>query len=95
MTRTAHAQPWYRVFDLAGNVAEWTADVYAPYGVGCRGAAATRANPLCAVSTESLRFAVRGGGYLSTRDEVRGAARASARYAEKARTLGFRCARAP
>ena len=38
---------------------------------------------------------VRGGGYLSTRDEVRGAARASALYAEKARTLGFRCARAP
>ena len=95
VTRTAHAQPWYRVFDLAGNVAEWTADVYAPYGVGCRNATASRANPLCAVSTEALRFAVRGGGYLSTRDEVRGAARASARYAEKARTLGFRCARAP
>ena len=69
--------------------------MFAPYGVGCRNATASRANPLCAVSTDTLRFAVRGGGYPSTRDEVRGASRASALYAEKARTLGFRCARAP
>ena len=75
VTRTAHSLPWYRVFDLAGNVAEWTADVYAPYGVGCRSATASRANPLCALSTDALRFAVRGGATSAARDSASGSGR--------------------
>ncbi len=95
VTRTAHSATWYRVFDLAGNVAEWTADVYAPYGAGCGAQGAAPADPLCATPDGELRFAVRGGGYNSLRYAVRGAAREAVYRAERQRTLGFRCARAP
>jgi formylglycine-generating enzyme required for sulfatase activity len=96
VTRTARTQPWYRVFDLAGNVAEWTGDVFAERGAGCWAAGARRADPLCATGTApTLRFAVRGGGYRSLKPEVRGAARAAAAWDERDRTLGFRCVRSP
>jgi formylglycine-generating enzyme len=62
--------------DLAGNVAEWTADAYAPtYGA--------------AVSGERV---VRGGSFASGAAHVRGAARVGKAPETREPTLGFRCA---
>lgn len=76
------------IYDLGGNVAEWTADRYAPAydpepGRDPRGPSA---------STTNLRV-VRGGGYTHARFRLRGAARAFAEPGERRATLGFRCVR--
>jgi formylglycine-generating enzyme required for sulfatase activity len=63
------------VLDLAGNVAEWTADAFVPaYG-------------LPATSDR----AVRGGHFASAAPFLRGAARTSRPPAAREPTLGFRC----
>ncbi len=86
---------WQRVYQLAGNVAEWTADVSTAYGVGCWAASATRVDPLCATAGTTLRVTARGGGYNSLRWEVRGAARQGVDPSERDRARGFRCVRTP
>jgi formylglycine-generating enzyme len=75
--------------DLAGNVAEWVSDRYAPgypettvtdpRGPGSTGATAERV--------------VRGGSYVSAGPWLRGAARDSAEPTSREPHLGFRCAR--
>jgi formylglycine-generating enzyme required for sulfatase activity len=77
------------VFDLAGNVAEWVADRYAP---------TYSPEPVNdpqgpAVGSSNLRV-VRGGSYEMSRSRLRGAARTFAEPGERRSTLGFRCARA-
>jgi formylglycine-generating enzyme len=63
------------VLDLAGNVAEWTADAYVPsYGAPPTG-----------------ERAVRGGDFTSAAPFLRGAARASKPPEARLPTLGFRC----
>lgn len=76
------------IHDLAGNVAEWVLDRYAPsYD------AAGRTDPRGpGVGGSNLRV-VRGGSYAQPRFRVRGAARAFAEPGERRATLGFRCAR--
>ena len=74
--------------DLAGNVAEWMLDRYAPtYDVAA--ASDPRGSGL---GGSNLRV-VRGGSYAQPRFRVRGAARAFAEPGERRSTLGFRCAR--
>jgi formylglycine-generating enzyme len=63
------------VLDLAGNVEEWTADLYAP----------TRGVP------PGPERVVRGGSYESAAPFVRGAARSGMPPETRAPTLGFRC----
>lgn len=76
------------VFDLAGNVAEWTLDRYAPaYEPG---EARDPQGP--GIGASNLRV-VRGGSYSSARFRLRGASRAFAEPTERRSTLGFRCAR--
>lgn len=76
------------VFDLAGNVAEWTLDRYAPaYEPG---EAQDPKGP--GLGVQNLRV-VRGGSYSSARFRLRGASRAFAEPTERRSTLGFRCAR--
>jgi formylglycine-generating enzyme len=76
------------VFDLAGNVAEWTLDRYTPaYDPG---EARDPQGP--GVGASNLRV-VRGGSYSSARFRLRGASRAFAEPTERRSTLGFRCAR--
>lgn len=76
------------IHDLAGNVAEWVLDRYAPsYD------AAARTDPRGpGVGGSNLRV-VRGGSYAQPRFRVRGAARAFAEPGERRSTLGFRCAK--
>jgi len=75
--------------DLAGNVAEWTADRYqAAYPPG---PARNPQGP--AVGSGSGGQVVRGGHYASAAPWLRGAARASVAPETRAPTLGFRCAR--
>ena len=76
------------IYDLAGNVAEWTADRYAP--VYDAGPAADPQGP--PASSTNLRV-VRGGSYVHARFRLRGAARAFAEPGERRTTLGFRCVR--
>ncbi|MEO8180315.1 MAG: SUMF1/EgtB/PvdO family nonheme iron enzyme [Deltaproteobacteria bacterium] len=76
------------IYDLGGNVAEWTADRYAlaydpEPAHDPRGPSA---------STTNLRV-VRGGSYSHARFRLRGAARAFAEPGERRTTLGFRCVR--
>ncbi len=65
------------VFDLAGNVAEWTDATYCPYG-----------EPACGTSAR----VVRGGSWLSDSPlQLRGAARAKALPQSRSPDVGFRC----
>jgi sulfatase modifying factor 1 len=76
------------IYDLAGNVAEWVADRYAPtYDVG-----EVRDPHGPGVGGSNLRV-VRGGSYAQARFRLRGAARSFAEPGERRSTLGFRCAR--
>jgi formylglycine-generating enzyme required for sulfatase activity len=82
----AGASP-YGVLDLAGNAAEWTADVFALDPPQARAASSPRGPALGPLRT------VRGGSYLDpsfrTRAAWRGAGEPHGRSAER----GFRCAR--
>lgn len=67
------------VLQLAGNVAEWTESLYAPYDSPTTDPAAPRV--------------VRGGHYLAAPAWLRGAARLHEPPHRRAAFLGFRCAR--
>lgn len=78
------------IYDLAGNVGEWTASSVANYGDACWTERAD--NPLC-VGTSSLRV-WRGGAYDAVQAfELRGAERPGHFADQSLATVGFRCAR--
>ncbi|MBL8612041.1 MAG: SUMF1/EgtB/PvdO family nonheme iron enzyme, partial [Myxococcales bacterium] len=67
------------VFDLAGNVAEWTEGPFCPYG-----------QPACG----NVARTIRGGSFLSDDPAMlRGSARAKASPQTRAPHIGFRCAK--
>ncbi|MCC6217012.1 MAG: SUMF1/EgtB/PvdO family nonheme iron enzyme [Polyangiaceae bacterium] len=69
----------FGLFDIVGNLLEWTTTPYAPYD-----------RP----SAEAPRHAVRGGSWQSTDlDELRGKRRFSRHPMSRAADLGFRCAK--
>lgn len=79
------------VWHLIGNVAEFTADAFAPYAdARCWGGAA-RANPLCTPATPSADRTVRGYAW-DDRGPFHAASRGGVAPAG-APTVGFRCAR--
>ncbi len=80
-------------FDLAGNVWEWTADLFAPYtDARCWGLTARR-DPRCAVNSTGYPT-IRGGSWYSTeRVLLQGSARDDAyRPDTRSALVGFRCA---
>jgi sulfatase modifying factor 1 len=76
------------VYDLAGNVAEWTSDRYVPSYED--GPARDPQGP--GLGSSSSRV-VRGGSYAQPSFRLRGAARAFAEPSERRVSIGFRCAR--
>lgn len=78
----------FGVLDMAGNVAEWTADVFEPtwYRVDD-----TRANPTG--PAEGRERVVRGGSWADGRHRVRVSARVGKGPTEVDDATGFRCAR--
>jgi formylglycine-generating enzyme required for sulfatase activity len=81
-------------FDLAGNVWEWTGDLFAPYSdPRCWGGAA-RENPRCAVNATGYPT-IRGGSWFSLdAPMLSGATRDDAfRPDTRSPLVGFRCAR--
>jgi formylglycine-generating enzyme required for sulfatase activity len=85
------------VYDLAGNVAEFTADRATPFGQGCW--ASGGANPLCgatagAVTAADERVITRGGGWNAiTPAWLRTPSRRGLSLTEAHLGVGFRCAR--
>ena len=80
------------LFDMAGNVYEWTADEYGDYP-SCR---MSSANPICSDSGIGLRYRVfRGGSWIDAGDaaRLRAATRRDFTPAGRLNYLGFRCAR--
>ena len=70
------------LYDLVGNVAEWTLNTYAPYGIG---------TPASVVPAEGL-FVVRGGGWRDAKLGLRGHARRAVAPTLRSDNIGFRCA---
>lgn len=72
--------------DLAGNVAEWTLDWYAPYTPTCSD---------CANLVVAEARVFRGGSFYNTSVDARTGRRGSLPPASRSVQIGFRCARAP
>jgi formylglycine-generating enzyme required for sulfatase activity len=79
----------YGALDLAGNVAEWTADVFALDPPQARSAAQPRG------PAQGPLRAVRGGSYLDPAFRLRAAWRGAAEPGQRSSERGFRCAKDP
>jgi len=77
----------YGVLDMAGNVAEWTADVFSPRPPQARSLVQPRGPTAGALRT------VKGGSFLDPAHRTRAAWRAAAEPHVRANDRGFRCAR--
>jgi formylglycine-generating enzyme required for sulfatase activity len=76
------------LFDMAGNVREWTADNYGRYP-SCR---MSSTNPLCNNDATGYRV-FRGGSWYDGAAYLRAASRSFNTPASRVSVLGFRCAR--
>lgn len=74
------------IFDMAGNVYEWTLDPFRPY---------TLRRHTSFMPETSTRIAVRGGCYESPADELTTTARKGMFLHVRQRNIGFRCVIAP
>jgi formylglycine-generating enzyme required for sulfatase activity len=77
--------------DLAGNVAEWVEDRYAPRYPD--GAAVNPRGPALGTGNTSSARVARGGSYEDASPFLRGAARMGVEPDTQAPSIGFRCAR--
>lgn len=73
------------IYDLAGNLWEWTEDSYEPYST------VPQADPL--VRRETANHAIRGGGWNRHARALQGWFRGSAIFTYQVPGLGFRCVR--
>lgn len=91
--RVGHFADSGGLFDMAGNVAEYTADDFQTYGATppCRTSAT---DPLCILNGSMTGTHVRrGGSYADAAQEIRAAARLPANFTDSNSEIGFRCAR--
>jgi formylglycine-generating enzyme required for sulfatase activity len=80
------------LFDMAGNVSEWTADTYSQYTM-C-GISPAAADPLCNASARvEPRRVHRGGSYSTAAIYLRAASREARQDSTGSVGIGFRCAR--
>ena len=82
-------QSEFGLFDMAGNAAEWVADVFGPRAP--RDDERVAVNPT-GPATGAQRV-VRGGSFLSTAGALAGDARRGVDAREMRSDVGFRCAR--
>ena len=83
------------LFDMAGNVFEWTADNYEPYSTSGSSACGNRSgltNVLCNNDATGYRV-FRGGSWVYQVEFLRAASRFIGAPADRLIDLGFRCAR--
>jgi formylglycine-generating enzyme required for sulfatase activity len=81
-------------FDLAGNVWEWTGDLFSSYAESACWGGVARENPRCTTSATGFPT-IRGGSWVSTSTTLlAGASRDDAyRPTTRSALVGFRCAR--
>jgi sulfatase modifying factor 1 len=80
------------LLDLAGNVAEWVADLFAPYSPAMAVDPTGPRGPLGSATTSGTHI-VRGGDYQSPPPLLRGASRRPTDPLDRRPWIGFRCAR--
>jgi formylglycine-generating enzyme required for sulfatase activity len=78
------------VLNLGGNLAEWTADYFAPYSGGCWSGGDPLVNPSC--QTPALEHSVRGGSWQSPVEQAASVARSAPSSDDASEAIGFRCA---
>jgi sulfatase modifying factor 1 len=76
--------------NLGGNVAEWTADFFAPYASPCWSGDAPLTNPSC--QSPSASHTVRGGSWQSAVFDAAGFERTVPSSDDASEAIGFRCA---
>ncbi|MBI5516843.1 MAG: SUMF1/EgtB/PvdO family nonheme iron enzyme [Deltaproteobacteria bacterium] len=90
--RVGRRPPSGGLFDLEGNVGEWTADsfeIFGPRALCWRGAPLN--NPLCLINLQP--HTIRGSSYATVRAAIHSAARVGGAWTAAEPTVGYRCAR--
>lgn len=81
------------LFDLGGNLWEWTADCYLGYPGGTVSDPSPQRHP--ALGSECYVRALRGGGWNRSKEALTVAWRAGSKHTYRVPGLGFRCVRDP
>jgi formylglycine-generating enzyme required for sulfatase activity len=93
VTAYASSASPYGALQMAGNVWEWTADVY-DRRYYAKSPSRNPTGPSCSSETQRCAYRViRGGGWGSLTDRMRAASRFPSTPAERSHAVGFRCAK--
>jgi sulfatase modifying factor 1 len=79
------------IYDLAGNLIEWTVDTWEPPDGGCWGTPRVYQDPVCGPQDDASIHAARGAAWLSNGNELAAVTRYQGTVPDE--TKGLRCAR--